>query len=210
MRWWFSVLEKLETHAAKAPKASSFVKNLLFPLNHWVRQKLVELAEMDFQYIDEELRDTFRQYGTSFMSTLVSELQFNNLRDKERRHTAGSLSALAAWHRCACSCLLGDVGRCPVQFSQVSDSVSAKKVPRSTFRGGVFADGGLEEHLLDSLHEKRPSWPSPGPLWYRYTAMAWQSAVEAEGEWDTSTHHWLALICTLGSLLYKRGSGVAR
>jgi hypothetical protein len=141
MRKCFNVLDKLEKFAVdpevtaeNRKECRAWLRDLLFPLEQWCREILIQLAEHDFQEPFNELLTTdLKGYVNAIKSTLMIENIIKRIRQGERESMSGKMPPRASWHIAATCSELTEFSR-PLVF--VTDR--AKQAADDSLREGLF------------------------------------------------------------------------
>ena len=217
-----TVVERLEHTGLTTPKAQAFVQSLTWPAEHWARQILVRLEENDFQDVFEGfdsgedhsfgLRGDLLDYSEAQSTSLLCEYSFGDIRRSEKRHLNGSLVPLAAYHGFCNSCRLTDFDRPAVPITPDAQQAAASGIAPGLFDEDPQAPDeepcSLDEALLDSIHEAKPSWFTTSLLNFRMGALRMQCALHMNGVWTSIDGAWPSLLVEPGCIIKKEGMDV--
>eukprot|EP00971_Amphidinium_carterae_P350131 6491398-Amphidinium_carterae.2 len=198
-------LEKLELEANENEQTHTWLQNLVFVRDVWVRELLILLWEKDWLEVPPVVALQLKAFGGSFLSSLIVEEGFNEIRRVSSLHRGQKCEPSGAWHVFATGQVLKEHGRGGVDVTAEAEAAAARHT--ATLHYPKDKDCSIPQQALEDLTAERPSkaWPHPSPQNYRNSALAWLLLDRAAGNWDEIEGAWKSLLLSPGMLFFEKG-----
>lgn len=205
LRHWWECFERLEQDMIKTPALRTFHSNLLFPRLVWVREQMLAMLEEGFERMPDSVLREVRMMTRGFTHTKVVEDAFKVLRDRERHHPSGRMSALERWHRTHASDLLAD-NDCPsAPITLAAKMAASASLPPSTFQARKASnyECSLGHETLRTLPQPA-DWPTLNAAGHRLVPVAWAAYRELDGDPEQLGTNFLSLLAHRGVIIARR------
>ena len=165
----------------------------------------MELAEVDFAHITDDLAERFRSYDEAFNSTLVAECMWNEARHHASMNRAQKMNGDALFKELAVSgSTLASFDRPPVTVTNAARCIGAARLPATAFKP-KYSSSSLSELEFDRFMAPCVGWPNMAPFVYKEIGLAWELSTQCAGDWGRIRMAWLSRLAPVGQLLRQRG-----
>eukprot|EP00971_Amphidinium_carterae_P351743 6492260-Amphidinium_carterae.3 len=205
LRQTWESLEKLELEAHDNEQIHTWLQHLVFVREVWVRELLILLWEKDWLEVPEIVALQLKAFGSSFLSSLIVEEGFNEIRRVSSLHRGQKCEPSGAWHVFATGQVLKEHGREGLVVSTQAESAAATHTSALHHPGDK--DCSIPQQALEDLTAEKPStvWAHPSPHNYRISALAWLLLERSGGDWQQIEGAWKSLLLSPGMLFFERG-----
>ena len=200
---WFDYLCRLEKQALTSTGAAKFLEGLLWPRLVWVRELLIQLAEVEFKEVPDYVHTDLLAYARAPAGTKHIEDVIGDVKRVASASPSGRIGDAMRWKACMTSGKLVESDRPPVTITSAAKAAASNHLASETFRSGDTCS--LEPQVVETLSEDPASWPTPSPMARKLTPIAWMLAVQCQGEWDNIKNSWFSLLAQPQTILRKRG-----
>lgn len=175
----WEVLQRAEANAHEDASLRSFVRDLVWPSQPWVREVMISASENAFRNLPKPCYEEVLPAARAFRTSKPVEDLFNGIRDAERVHKSNKLGRCSRWHKLWQSDVLPDCDRQRAEVSETDRVRAAAAIPTASFeaRRNTFSLGA------ESLESFRTSegWAAPRPSDWPLVAQATSNTVECDG-----------------------------
>jgi hypothetical protein len=165
----------------------------------WIREVLIQLYEVEFQYVPLEVRGALQDLFQGLLHTKMVEDAFKHLKGMARSNERGQLQRKSRWSALRTSRLLSENDRPGVQLPAAMASVAAA-LPQTVFNADQ-QDFSLGMDVLHALAD--PAWSSQSPATSSMQAMFLQCCLALQA-WDLVEKAWVSLLAAPGDILVER------
>lgn len=154
----FIAVSKLEEQGLHDPWVRQFVRNLLWPLNGWVREVCIAIGEMEASKLPPDIHREVLDYSLGWGTTVPNENSFNRCRKVMKTTPAGRMGGQSIWHACLKSPILQENDVQTIKAEKVDEIMSAGRhsdfaVSKASFTGSAKRDFTLGENKLIEYKE---------------------------------------------------------
>lgn len=154
-RQTFTTLGTMERAALESSTVAGFLRSVRFPKEHWSRELLIRLAEVQFQRVPSEVREDVKNFCNGPHSTLVNENMFRDVRDYTRFIKSNKVGGAGIWHRAVRGNIAAEHGLPVAETTKQGIAIAAPTIPSAVFEANRKIDKfSLGETGMKVIQEK--------------------------------------------------------
>lgn len=201
----FQLLEKLEARSHVDAWVRTFLQELMWTSDVFVRETFVDLIEHQWQTpLEGGLDQRLRAFAFANKRTKIQEDLFKIIKKRQSLSDANFCSRRGRWDSAVRSGLIQRYDRVDLEVTAEAKDISPKSLPAMTYECKAVSRFSLGEEMLDTMQASNPSWSSPSPEAYKLRAEAWAAALHVSGDTSKLRMCWLSLLAMPGRLLYHQ------